>query len=160
MALRKPLVQNAGEIQQLQTGDTLDAPQSGGDIVVQTNNETSPIVICTPVYNDGSDTVKKASAAATGTSTVLGLVYTSPSITNGTSGSILIQGILSATTLQWDAVAGTSGGLTAGVRYYLSSSTGLISATAPSVNGQYIVEIGIAISTTEMKVNVSRRILL
>ena len=161
MALRKPLViGSSGETQNLQSGDTLDAPQSGGDIVSQTNDEVGSVVIGTPVYNDANDGVKKAKADAAATSSVLGLVK-DVSISASVAGNVLINGILAASTAQWDAVAGTTGGLTAGTRYYLSAGTaGLLTSTAPSTAGQYNVEVGIAISTTEMKVNVQRRILL
>jgi hypothetical protein len=160
MALRKPLVLNAGQIQQLQSADTLDAVQSGGDTLTQTNDEAGAIVIGTPVYNDANDGVKKAKADASGTKDVVGLVRDT-SITNATTGAIQISGVLSATTGQWDAVFGTSGGLTRGTRYYLSAGTaGLGTATAPSTVGQYVVELGIAVSTTELLLSVFRPILL
>lgn len=150
MALRKPLVIVSGQTQQLQSTDTLDAPQSGGDVVSQTNDEAGAIVIGTPVYNDANDGVKKAKADASGTKDVIGLVRDT-SITNAVAGGIQTSGILSATTGQWDAAFGTSGGLVKGTRYYLSAATaGLGTSTAPSTVGQYVIELGIAISTTEL----------
>src|SRR2546423_3564840 len=108
MALRKPLViGSSGETQNLQSGDTLDAPQSGGDIVSQTNDEVGSVVIGTPVYNDANDGVKKAKADAAATSSVLGLVK-DVSISASVAGNVLINGILAASTAQWDAVAGTT----------------------------------------------------
>ena len=160
MSLRKPLVLVSGQIQQLQSADTLSAPQSGGDVVIQTNDEASPIVICTPVYNDADDGVKKAKADAIGTKSAIGLVYDS-SISNGVSGAIQVNGIVSATTGQWDAVFGTTGGLAFGTRYYLSAATaGLGTSTAPSAVGQYVLELGIAISTTELLLTMNQPILL
>lgn len=159
MAARKPLVQVAGEIEQLQTGDYLSVPISGVNEVIQTNDEASPIVIGAPVYNDAADGVKKAIATTSAASMVLGLVADT-TISNGATGSIGVSGVLTATTAQWDAVAGTTGGLTFGTRYYLSATSGLITATAPSTVGQYVVEIGIALSTTELKINIQKRILL
>ena len=155
MALRKPLVLVNGVKQQLQSGDTLDAPQSGGDVIVQTNDEAGAIVIGTPVYNDANDGVKKAKADASATKDVIGLVR-DVSITNGVAGSIQLSGILSATTGQWDIAFGTTGGLTKGTRYFLSPTTsGLGTATAPTTTGQYVVELGIAISTTELILSAS-----
>src|SRR4051812_5461546 len=122
MALRKPLVLVSGQTQQLQSTDTLDAPQSGGDLIVQTNDEASPIVIGTPVYNDANDGVKKAKADASGTKDVIGLVR-DVSITNAVAGGIMTSGVLSAATGQWDTAFGTSGGLVKGTRYYLSATT-------------------------------------
>src|SRR4051812_45389297 len=122
MALRKPLVLVSGEVQQLQTADTLDAPQSGGDVIIQTNDEAGAIVIGAPVYSDANDGVKKAKGDAAGTSNCIGLVAQA-SITNGTSGPIMVAGILAATTGQWDAVTGGSGGLVFGTKYFLSAAT-------------------------------------
>ena len=60
-------------------------------------------------------------------------------------------GPVTLTTDQWDAVAGTSGGLHAGTVYYLSRVTpGHIVAGAPGVIN---VIIGVAISTTTLMVN-------
>jgi hypothetical protein len=150
MATRKPLVLVNGLIQQLQTGDSINVPQSGGDIVVQVNDEAGAIVIGTPVYNDVNDGVKKAKADAAGTKDVIGLVYDA-SVSNGASGNIQVNGVMTATTTQWDAVFGTTGGLTKGTRYFLSTATaGLAAATAPGTTGQYVVQLGLALSTTEL----------
>lgn len=160
MALRKPLVVNAGQLQQLQAGDTLDAPQSGGDVVVLTNDEVGAIVIGTPVYADTNDGVKKAKADAGATKSVIGVVKTA-SIAAAGSGEVVINGIVTATTGQWDTAAGTTGGLTANTVYYLSAATsGLLTATAPTTAGQYVVEVGIALSTTELLVRPRQPILL
>lgn len=150
MTLRKPLVMNAGQVQQLQSGDTLDAPQAGGDVIAQTNDEVGAVVIGTPVYNDVNDGVKKAKADASGTKDVIGLMR-DVTTAGAASGQVQTNGVLTATTAQWDAAFGTTGGLTKGTRYYLSAGTaGLGTSTAPSTVGQYVVELGIAISTTEL----------
>lgn len=160
MTLRKPLVINAGQVQQLQSGDTIDAPQSSGDVVAQTNDEVGAIVCGTPVYNDANDGVKKAQANASGTKDVIGIMRDT-STASAASGSVHTSGVLTLTTGQWDTAFGTTGGLTKGTRYYLSAAVaGLGTATAPSTVGQYVVELGIALSTTELSVDIARPILL
>lgn len=160
MALRKPLVMVAGQIQQIQSGDTLDASAAEVDVVAMTNNNIAAIVIGTPVYCDAANGVDKAQADASGTVEVLGLVK-DVSIAAAASGDIQTDGILSATTVQWDAVAGTTGGLTAGAIYYLSPDTaGLLTETAPTTVGDYVVRVGKAISTIEMEISISVPILL
>jgi hypothetical protein len=161
MAVRIPLVQNAGQIQQLQSGDSISVPVlSGGDIISLTNDDVGADVIGAPVYSDSAGTFKKAKADAAGTKSVIGLINDA-SITNGVAGNIMVNGYLTATTGQWDAICGTSGGLTFGTRYYLSATTaGLLTSTAPSSVGQYVVEVGIALSTTIMKVDIKPAILL
>lgn len=161
MPSRKPLVIVGGQLQQLQAGDTLDAAVSGGDQVIQTNSEASPVVIGAPVYTDVANGFKKAQANAAATSKVLGIVAKSPSITNGTSGPVTTNGVVVATTLQWDAVTGGSGGLVANTTYYLDAATaGKLTATAPSTVGQYVTEVGQATSTTDFVVNPKAPILL
>lgn len=156
MAFKKPLVLTNGQIEQLQSTDTLvtvDLPQF-------TNANASPIVIGTAVYISASDTVNKARANAVGTVGVIGLVADA-SIASGSAGGVQVGGILAATTGEWDAVTGGSGGLTPGAIYYLSAATaGMITSTAPSSAGEYVVQIGTATSTTEMMINIERRILL
>jgi hypothetical protein len=161
VALRKPLVLVAGQLQQLQAGDTLDAPQSGGDQMVLTNGEAGVVVIGAPVYMFGNDSFKKAQANASATKDVIGLVAKSPSIAGSATGPVTVGGPLTATTAEWDAVAGTTGGLTANTRYYLDPATSAkITATAPSTAGQYVVEVGLALSTTELKVDIKQPVLL
>ena len=151
MASRKPLVLINGQLQQIPTGDTIAVPVTGQTLISQTNGESVSIVIGTPVYSSGNDTVKKAKADASGTISLVGLVYDT-SVATSAAGNVITDGVLSATTAQWDAVAGTTGGLTAGTDYFLSAATaGLMTATAPSTAGQYVQKVGRAISTTEMR---------
>lgn len=152
MAVRIPIVIVNGQLQQLQAGDSLDIK---AEAVSYVNDEATPVVICAPVYNDVAGGFKKAQANAAGTKDVIGLVAQSPSIANGVSGAITIDGQLSATTAQWDAVTGGSGGLVFKTRYYLDPTTsGKLTSTAPSTVGQFVCEVGIAESTTDMKINI------
>lgn len=156
MALKKPLVLNSGQIEQLQTGDYLQEV----DLPQMTNDNAGAIVIGTPVYSSNNDSVDKARANAVGTVNVIGLVADA-SIASASAGGIQMDGVLAATTGQWDAVAGTTGGLTKDVIYYLSAATaGLLTSTAPSVAGEFVVQVGIGLSTTEMKIDIKSRIKL
>jgi hypothetical protein len=160
MAVRKPLVIVAGEIQQLQSGDTIDVPVSGGNVVTADNDNAGSVVIGAPVYVSSAGGVDKARANAIGTKDVVGLMRDVTTAT-GASGQVQTDGVLAASTAQWDAVAGTTGGLTAGARMFLDAATaGKITATAPSTTGQYVVSIGIALSTTELLVDIEQPILL
>ena len=156
MAQKKPIVLNNGQFEQLQTGDYLvsvDLPQL-------TNANASPIVIGTAVYSSASNTVDKARANAIGTTNVIGLVA-DPSIASASAGGVQIDGVLSATTGQWDAITGGTGGLTVGSFYYLSPTTaGLLTSTATTTTGEFSVSVGIALSTTELKIEIQQRIKL
>ena len=156
MALLKPLVIVDGHIRQLQSGDT----PIGVSFVEMTNNNASPIVIGHVVYCDWAGTVDLARANALGAAEDIGFVK-NISIAAAADGYIQTNGVLEATTGQWDAVAGTTGGLTAGAVYYLDPSTaGNITETAPIAAGQYVIRAGKAISTTELEISITEPIKL
>lgn len=160
MALRKPIVLVNGEYQVLQSNDDLNVPLSGAILLTLVNDNAGSIVIGTPVYIAAAGHVDKAKADASGTSKTIGLVEDT-SIATAASGSVAVDGILAATTGQWDAVTGDVGGLTAGSNYFLDPSTaGKITKTAPTTTGQYVQCIGHALSTTEMKIEICPRTLL
>ena len=155
MAAQKPLVIIAGQIQQLPVGDTLAAAATEVDVIAKLNANAGTIVIGTPVYPSSATQVDKAGAAAAGTRRVLGLMQ-SVSTASGVSGFVQTDGVLTASTAQWDAVAGTTGGLAAGTVYYLSATAGLLTATAPSTSGHYVCEVGMALSPTELEIDTHR----
>lgn len=157
MATQKPLIVDTttGQVRQIAAGDTLSAASSAYDVVVAVNANAGAVVIGTPVYASAAGAVNKASAAASGTTRVLGFVRDT-SIAPAGSGYIQLDGILTASIGEWDIVAGTTGGLTAGTRYFLSATAGLITSTPPSASGNYVCEVGLAISTTELEIGISR----
>jgi hypothetical protein len=162
MANKKPLVVGPdGRPQQLQAGDTLQATVTGGEQQTLTNGNVGAVVVGSPVYVTTNDTFDKAQANSTSTKEVVGLVAASPSIGAAGSGPVQLSGIIALTTGQWDAVAGTSGGLTAGVIYFLDPATaGKLTSVVPTTTGQYVVEVGEAFSTTELNVKIKSPILL
>lgn len=95
--------------------------------------------------------VQGARANAIGTAKVLGLMAGA-----GAKGSRVLtrfDGPLELTAAQWDAIAGTSGGLTVGATYYVSAATkGLLTGTAP-LTPNYVAPVGIALSATIMLIS-------
>lgn len=155
MAVRKPLVQIAGQVQQLQAGDSIAHPGLNN----HTNNNAGAIVIGQPVYSDGAG-VDLAQADALATAEVLGLVAET-SIAAATPGAIQSSGKLTATTGEWDTVTGQVGGLTPTAKYFLDPTTaGMLTTTAPSVDGEVVAAVGVASSTTDMEINIDQTILL
>lgn len=154
MANRKPLVIVNGQVQQLPAGDTLDAEVSEVDIVSKTNDNASALVIGTAVYPKSNGNVDKGRANASGTVELLGLVRDA-SIAAAASGAVQTDGILTATTEEWDAVTGQTGGLTSGSPYYLDPATaGMLTATAPTTTGQFVVRVGLAISEVDLDISI------
>jgi hypothetical protein len=157
MALRKPLVIVNGQIQALQSGDSIAIQDTEFNL---TNHEASAVVCGAPVYIDAAAGFKKAQANAAGTSDAIGLVAQTPNIANGASGAVCLQDVLTLTTTQWDAVTGQTGGLTPG-KYYLDPATaGKMTTTPPSTVGQLVVELGRAMSTVDFKVEIKASVLL
>jgi phage-related tail fiber protein len=159
MANKIPLVLAGAQITQLQSTDVL----AGADTISFTNGEVSAaLVIGTPVYMYGTDSVRRAQANALSTSWVRALCQDA-SISSGTSGAFQEQGdLISASTGQWDAVVtGGSGGLVAGTVYFLDAANPgklVPEANIPATAGQFIVRIGIAIDTTKMQISLERPI--
>jgi hypothetical protein len=156
MSVKKPLVVTNGQIEQLQSGDTIEHP----GILNRTNNNAGSIVIGQAVFVDGAGSVDLAQADAASTTDVLGLV-TDTSIAAAASGGIITSGVLTATTGEWDIVTGQVGGLTAGSKYWLDESTaGSLTTTAPTTAGEFVAPVGKALSTTEFEVDVDHTIKL
>lgn len=161
MATRSPLVIASGQIEQLQAGDELLVATAVADVRTMTNGESSSaIVIGMAVYIFAAGSVKRAQANALSTADVLGLMRDT-SVAAAGSGQIVVGGILVATTGQWDAVTGQTGGLTAGARYFLDPVTpGKITSTAPTTVGQVVICLGRALSLTDFEVDTDATILL
>jgi hypothetical protein len=69
--------------------------------------------------------------------------------------------VLNATTGQWDTVTGGTGGLTPNAIYYLDpGNAGKLTTVAPITISQYVAQVGIAISTVDLKLDPMLTILL
>lgn len=133
---------------------------SGNNIIQLTNNSGAPLIIGTPVYSDAADSMAPGVADGSGKSNIVGLVADT-SVGDGAQGDVAVGGIIVATTDQWDAVAGTSGGLTFNTPYYLDPTTaGKLTSIAPVNAGQEVVQVIIALSTTEARIAIQPPILL
>lgn len=162
MTTKTPLVMGSdGLPQQLQAGDNIAVQGATYTSRSVTNGEgASAIVIGAPVYASAADTVKRGQANAKATSKLAGLGLDA-TIAFGAVGNIITGGILVATTAQWDAVAGTTGGLAFGTLYFLDpANPGKITSTVPTTVGQCVTLVGIALSTTEMELSIEPPILL
>lgn len=162
MAIKKPLViSSTGVVQQLQAGDTLQVDTSLSDVRSLTNGEgAAAIVIGTPVYISGAGAMRRAQANALATARVIGL-GSDTSVAAAAAGLVVLDGTLSATTAQWDAITGQTGGLTAGAVYFLDPATvGKLTVTCPTTVGQLVTLVGQAFSTTDMEVGIEPPILL
>jgi len=154
--LRKPLVLVNGKIQRLQPGDFLKEVDS----VVLQNDEAGSLIFGNVCYLSGDGQVMKAIADAAGAAKTIGLVLNS-TVISAANADIITNGVMAGTDTQWDAVFGTTGGLSAGTTYYLSDTVaGKGTDTSPELTGNYSVELGIALSITTFLVSIKQPILL
>lgn len=154
MAKKKPLVITNGQIERLQAGDRLDLANSA----TKTNNSGATINIASPLYISGND-VELAQANAQSTVRVAGLAEATTA--NGNNIEVVADGVFTATTGEWDAVTGETGGLTAGADYFLDpDNAGQLTQTAPDASGEFVVRVGHALSDTEMEIEIAQPIKL
>lgn len=158
MAQRSLLAWITNRFAQIPSTDTVLG--YGANMQKLTNVNAGAIVIGAPVYSPSAGNFDKARANAIGTADVVGL-GADVSTAASASGNVQTSGAVTATTGQWDAVTGGSGGLTAGSVYYLDPTTaGKLTTTAPTTVTQLVVRIGVALSTTQLELCIDQPILL
>lgn len=120
------------------------------------NDNGSTLPVGTPVYlksTVGHMDAAKADAASTGT--VIGLVTQSGGILTTVAGQVQVEGEVTLTTAQWDAITDGSGGLTVGAVYYLDAAdAGELTTTAPSAASSVAEMVGVALSSTVLKLRI------
>ena len=158
MATRKPLVL----LDNLKTGELPVGDDLGLGSTQKTANFTSAAIAGAPVYVDGAGSVDLANGAASGSSKVVGLADAAAA-GGGAPSTYQYSGPLTLTTGEWDAVAGTTGGLTAGLCYFLSDATpGRLleeGSTSGITTGDSVVNVGYAVSATELMLEIEKPIL-
>lgn len=137
-------------IGRMQDGDTLEGGSS--TTILTANNQGTTMTIGQAVYVSGDDHVSLARADMLPTSRVVGLVE-SITITNGSPGNIKTAGPLIASTGQWDAVTGQTGGLTPAKIYFLSNTvSGRITVTPPTTG--VVIQLGVAKDETTFVIDI------
>lgn len=111
-------------------------------LVNMVNNSGANVTAGTVVYVSGNNQFQLGDADLATSTAIIGLVYDG-NIANGATGRIITSGIIHGL-----------GALTPGATYYLSQVPGGFTTVAPTGSGKYVVPIGIALSTTDMKINV------
>ncbi len=155
MTLRTPLY-NAATPTELPAGDFLD---SDIGLTVSENQTGASVAPGVPVYASVAGEVDLAQASSKALANVLGL--TMDTAANAADVPIQTCGVLEASVGEWEDVMGDASGLTAGTVYFLDPSTaGMLTDTAPTTTGQVVARIGLALSSTEMRVGIERPILL
>ena len=116
--------------------------------------------ICTPVRSCGPGHMVPARANSKSSAQVIGLVV-GAEILVGDSGIVQTDGVLEATTAEWDTLTGDTGGLDEDTTYFLDPTTaGMLTDVAPTNTGEYLAPVGTALSATKLKIDIKQPILL
>ena len=153
MAVKKPLANYSGKIDELHAGDLISGDVTG---FTGKNVNASPVTLGMPVYKSSTLTEVDLANATDDTKNCIGFVGES-SIASAASG--YIQTSETITLADWTAIAGAAT-LTPDARYFLSATAGKITATSPSTSGNISQIVGKAVSPTELLVTIRERILL
>ena len=151
VADQKTILGSGTERDPLKTGETSGGPFVGSDVGIGPAH-----LVGEPVYTNGSGDQEPAKGDSAATSSVAGIISSFPTFSDPTA-PFLVQpsGVLTLTTAQWDAVAGTSGGLTPGTVYYLSQTTaGHIITTPAGTPGLVTTQLGQALSATRLLIQI------
>lgn len=152
MAQKRPYTDYDGVMEQLRTGDSL-VGSSAAAMSTGTNANASSIVKGQPVYVKADGELDLARANASGTSIVYGVVA-DDSVAADATANIQLDGPITATTTQWDAIAGTTGGLVPGTIYCVSPDTAgsLVPQNHSWESGEWNCPVLLAKSATEATV--------
>ncbi len=129
------------------------APVPALPIVSLVNANASTLAIGTVVYSSAAGAFDAAIANSAATALAIGIL----AATAAPSALAPVQtgGPIALTTAQWDAVAGTSGGLTFGTAYYVDPTTaGRMTSAGPTASGKYATRIGVGLSPTVMTMDI------
>lgn len=126
---------------------------SGGASFFQSreNGHTQPLLVGQPVcIIDNKFYPAKCVAPY---NKVVGLVY-DQDIAPGDVGQCQISGVMTNPHLVWDAGLPTVGGLVPEAFYYLDAN-GMLSLVSPDTVGQYVVPIGVALSSSSLELRLT-----
>lgn len=153
MAVKKPLANYSGKIDELHAGDLISGDTTG---FTGKNVNASPITLGMVVYKSATLNEVDLASATDDTKNAIGFVGES-AIASTASG--YIQTSESITMADWTGIAG-SASLTPGAIYFLSATAGKITATTPATSGNISQIVGKAVSATELLITIRERILL
>lgn len=122
-------------------------------IFSRANEDYVNIAKCQPVFAYSSSSVRRALATESSAAwKVIGLSINT--VLQSGIGNFQGEGVLTATTAEWDAVTGDVGGLVPNKTYFLSSTqVGKITLVPPSNPGDYLCRIGVGHSSTSMYID-------
>jgi hypothetical protein len=127
-------------------------PSTNGALFLTVGNNGASVG--QPVLLDSTLSAFPAQANTFGSSQVVGIVT---SIVDGVD-TVQTSGIVELTAAQWAAVTG-GGGLVPGNLYFVSATVpGLLTATKPVAAGSFQARVGVALSTTELLLQLSSAI--
>lgn len=151
-AVYDPLVIQNGQIRELPSGASINVSPV---IIQMVNSESTAITRGQPVASNASGEAQLCVYDNIAKVRVLGVVF-DESVEPGETANIAILGPVEATTDEWDALTGDTGGLSGTAKYYVGSTAGDLAVTATTTNGTFQAPVGVAMSTTKLFVQPQR----
>jgi len=125
------------------------------NLLTKTNENVGSLVKGNLVYSSSLNKVNKAQANSINTSKVLGMVTNTTVASNATATIQNSNIFIFDNTSQVDAVCNSTGGFTFNTYYYLDTATaGKMTSTIPTNYPNCLVRIGLALSTTSIKLDI------
>ena len=141
--------------------DTVGNGAGGGGTVTNTvaltNANVGSLVICTPVYSSGAGACDGAQGDTEAHARCIGLIQAT--VGSGLTATVQTGDTFTATTAQWDAVTGGSGGLTPSTKYFVHPTIkGQLTSvpppsTSPWTSAQWAGYVGSSLSTTQLLID-------
>lgn len=126
---------------------SLDGYHPANELYVTANES---IAVGQPLYVSSSNTVNLADADSINTSTAIGLAKTAA--TANEEVAVLTEGSLVQD--DWTSVIGTAN-LTPSTIYYLDTSSGMMTSSVPSGEGDVIVSLGVAVTNKKFEIEIN-----
>jgi len=112
---------------------------------------TSPFVGEVVSSADESGAVAPSSAGVGGRPAAIGVITAIDDSFDPPSVTVRGVGLIILSAQEWDVVTGGTGGLSAGVPYYVSSTQiGHLVTVKPSASGTFVAQVGVALNATTL----------
>jgi len=130
---------------------TTNTPASSSNVpsVSLINSTGGNVLAGSAIYCSSDGAYGFANASAASSASCIGLTMTGSTV--GATTLVQAGGVVTLSAASWDAVAGTTGGLIFNHLYFLSLVNGQITDVPPVAVGQFVVFLGIGISTTQLR---------
>lgn len=149
--MNRPLALQNGAIAELPPGSLLECLCQGEGVELENRTPFTIPYLSPVIVGYGAGAGGMVLAQANSAALCLCVAIVTKDCLPGRTAVAQFAGILEGTAPHWESIAQSPSGLLAGRSYWLSSTTaGKITDSPPTAQGEYLVEIGRALSPTRL----------